>query len=186
MKQVRAILILAALAAGAYAQSRPHNPFVEKVVTPLRSRQLKVALTNDLWIMYDMPNAELYMAWAGGTGGGTLKDASYWYGSQTHFPHWFYPDGAKYFETQVGEMFSPWTPAKDIDTYYSKWPKQPRDFKNWSVTQGGSDVFDYVANHGYFVQGSVFKFHNGLKLKGGGEIDVMEIPEGEGKKLTRK
>jgi hypothetical protein len=37
-----------------------------------------------------------------------------------------------------------------------------------------------VANHGYFVQGDVFKFHNGLKLKGGGEIDVMEVPDFDG------
>jgi hypothetical protein len=180
MKRFGLMIGLVAVLGGAVFAQRPHDPFVEKVITPERSRQLKVALNDKLWIMYDMPTAELYMAWSGGSEGGTLKNATYWYGNQTHFPHWFYTSGTQYFKESVGEFFSPWAPAKDIDLYYTKWPKQPRNYKNWTVTSGGSDVFDYVANHGYFVQGSTFKFHNGLKLKGGGEIDVMEVPDYDG------
>ena len=172
--------LFAVVAAAAFAQTRPHNPFVEKVVTPERSRQLKVALDADMWIMYDMPTAELYVAWKGGTAGGTLENANYWYGGDSHFPHWFHTAGTEYFRESVGEFFSDWAPAKDITLYYTKWPKQPLNYKNWAVTSGASDVFDHVANHGYFVKGSLFKFHNGLKLKGGAEIDVMEIPEFDG------
>jgi hypothetical protein len=162
------------------AQTRPHNPFVEKVVTPERSRQLKVALDPNLWIMYDMPTAELYVAWKGGTAGGSLKSADEWYGTSSHFPHHFNLAGAEYFRESVGEFFSDWAPAKDISLYYTKWPKQPLNYQNWSVTTGGVEVFQHVANHGYFIKGAIFKFHNGLKLKGGGEIDVLEIPEYDG------
>ena len=169
-----ALLALPALAA------RPHNPFVEKVTTAERSRQLKVALANDLWVLYDMPTAELYCAWKGGADGGTLKDAVYWYGQNGHFPHWFYTAGTEYFRESVGEFFSPWAPAADIPLYYTKWPKQPTNYKNWTVTSGGADQFAYVANHGYFVNGDAFVFHNGLKLKNGSEIDVRETPEYDG------
>lgn len=161
--------------------ARPYEPFVEKAVTAERSRQLKVALHADLWVMYDMPTAELYLAWKGGAKGGVLEDAVYWYGANYgHFPHWFKTSGVEYFRESVGEFFSDWAPAADIPLYYTKWPKQPLNYKNWSVTSGGADVFAHVANHGYFVKGDVFKFHNGLKLKGGGEIDVMEIPDYDG------
>jgi hypothetical protein len=180
MKKARLLLVLVAALGGSALAARPHQPFVEKEVTPERSRQLKVALNDKLWIMYDMPTAELYMAWNGGTTGGTLKNATYWYGSQTHFPHWFYIAGNTYFKESVGEFFSDWAKPSDVTLYYQHWPKQPLNYKNWSVTSGGSDVFDHVANHGYFVQGDTFKFHNGLKLKSGSEIDVMEIPDFDG------
>ncbi len=183
MKNVHPLFAFAMLTAGIAslcAQTRPHNPFVEKVTTPERSRQLKVALDANMWVMYDLPTAELYVAWKGGTAGGALKSAAYWYGGGAHFPHWFYTAGTEYFRESVGEFFSDWAPAADITLYYTKWPKQPLNYKNWSVTSGGADTFDHVANHGYFVKGSVFKFHNGLKLKGGGEIDVLETPEFDG------
>jgi hypothetical protein len=191
MKKMRKIATLAAVsAASIFAQTRPHNPFVEKVVTPERSRQLKVALDANMWLMYDMPTAELYVAWKGGTAGGTLENATYWYNGSSHFPHWFHTAGTEYFRESVGEFFSDWAPAKDITLYYTKWPKQPLNYKNWTVTAGGTDVFDHVANHGYFVKGAVFKFHNGLVLKGGGEIDVLEVPDFDGAggkmKLVRK
>ena len=186
---IRTCLALGLMITGAFA-ARPHAPFVEKVVTPERSRQLKVALAEDMWILYDMPTAELWCAWKGGTAGGSLKDAEYWYGKNGHFPHWFYPAGTEYFRESVGEFFSEWAPAADIPLYYTKWPKQPLNYKNWSVTSGGADVFAHVANHGYFVNGDVFRFHNGLKLKGGGEVDVLETPEYDGSggkpKLVRK
>jgi hypothetical protein len=180
MKKFRLLLLMVAALCGSVMAARPYKPFVEKEVTPERSRQLKVALNEKLWIMYDMPTAELYMAWAGGTSGGTLKNAAYWYGNQTHFPHWFYPTGNQYFKEAVGEFFSDWAKPSDIDLYYKHWPKQPLNYKNWTVTAGGSDVFAHVANHGYFLQGEVFKFHNGLVLKSGAEIDVTEIPEYDG------
>ena len=185
-----ALALSAACAARTAHAARPHNPFVEKAVTAERSRQLKVALDADMWIMYDMPSAELYLAWKGGANGGTLEDADYWYGKNGHFPHWFKAAGTEYFRESVGEFFSDWTPAADIPLYYTKWPKQPLSYKNWTVTAGGADVFAHVANHGYFVQGDTFRFHNGLKLKSGGEIDVLETPEYDGAggkpKLVRK
>ena len=178
MRYFRKLACLSALGAAALcAQTRPHNPFVEKVTTPERSRQLKVALDANMWIMYDMPRAELYVAWKGGAAGGTLKNADYWYGPNGHFPHWFHTSGTEYFRESVGEFFSDWAPAADITLYYTKWPKQPLNYKNWYVTSGATDLFDHVANHGYFIKGNEFKFHNGLKLKGGAEIDVVEIPE---------
>ncbi len=189
-KTILALGILIGGAASGFAQTRPHTPFVEKVVTPERSRQLKVALDAAMWVMYDMPTAELYVAWKGGAEGGTLESAKYWYGGDSHFPHWFHTAGTEYFREQVGEFFSDWAPAKDVALYYTKWPKQPLDYKNWSVSAGGAEVFDHVANHGYFVKGGVFKFHNGLKLKGGGEVDVLEIPDYDGSggkpKLVRR
>lgn len=175
-RMMAATLLLGACAA--LAQQRPVGLFVERVVTPDRSRQLKVALHADLWVMYDLPQCQLYQAWAGGTKGGTLKMAEFgWFAQNAHFPHWFTTEGTNYFKEPVGEYFSSWTKPADIDLHYTKWKQQPRDYRAWNVTNGGAAVAAKTRYRGYTVKGSEFKLAFGLILPDGKEIAVTETPD---------
>ena len=173
----KALLLLLAVAGAASAQ-RPYSPFVERVVTPDRSRQLKVALNQNLWIMYDLPQCQLYQAWNGGTKGGTLKEANFgWFDQNAHFPHWFTSEGTDYFKESVGEYFSSWTKPADITLYYTKWKPQPLNYKAWSVSNGGAAVASKTRYRGYSLKGSEVKINFGLILSDGKEISVTETPE---------
>ena len=158
--------------------ARPHDPFVEKVITPDRSRQLKVALDFKLWVLYDLPQCQLYQAWAGGDKGGSLQMADFgWFDQSAHFPHWFTIEGAQYFKEDVGEYFSSWTKPTDIDNYYKKWKKQPRDYKAWTVAKGATALDAKVAYRGYMVKGDAFRLDFSLLLPDGSNIAVTEVPE---------
>ncbi len=158
--------------------ARPYSPFVERVVTQERSRQLKVALHEKLWVLYDLPQCQLYQAWPGGTSGGILENAHYTFFDQApHFPHWFVASGNPYFKDSVGEYFASWTKPADIVTYYTKWPQQPRNYKAWTVQNGGATVESQTRFKGYFVNGDVFKIGFALILGDGREIGVLETPE---------
>ncbi len=174
---IRCGILLLALIGNVLAQ-RPHTPFVERVVTPERSRQLKVALNQKLWILYDLPQCQLYQAWSGGTAGGTLITADYTFFDQAaHFPHWFNAEGTQYFKEDVGEYFASWTKPADIDTYYTKWPIQPRNYKAWVVFSGSQTTASETRFKGYSVNGDAFKLNFTLMLTDGGEITISEVPE---------
>lgn len=179
------------LAGSAFAQTRPVNLFVERAVTPDRSRQLRVALNAEMWIMYDLPQCQLYQAWNGGTKGGSLTMADFgWFNQNAHFPHWYTTEGTNYFKEAVGEYFSSWTKPADIDLHYTKWKQQPRNYKAWTVSNGGAAVNARTRYRGFTVNGPVFKLNFGLILPDGKEISVVEVPEyqnaGGKPGLTRK
>jgi hypothetical protein len=160
------------------AAARPHDPFVEKVITQDRSRQLKVALDAKLWVLYDLPQCQLYQAWAGGTKGGSLQLAAFtWFDQNPHFPDWFVSEGPQYFKEDVGEYFASWTKLADIDTYYKKWAARPRDYQAWTVLKGTAAVDAKVRYRGYAVQGDLFRLEFSLALPDGGSISVTETPE---------
>lgn len=181
MNRIRILLAAVALAgAQAWAQ-RPHSPFVERVVTNDRSRQLKVALNSSLWIMYDLPQCQLYQAWSGGANGGSLIEPTVgpdglFFDQKAHVSFWFITSGTNYFREPVGEYFADWAPAKDIDLYYTKWKKQPRNYQAWTVSNGGQAVATRTRYGGYSVNASVFKLYFSL-VTADGEIAVTEIPE---------
>ncbi len=171
------IPLVLALTAVTWA-ARPHDPFVEKVITPDRSRQLKVALDAKLWVLYDLPQGQLYQAWAGGTQGGTLEMADFgWFDQSAHFPHWFTAAGTQYFKEDVGEYFASWTKPADIDTYYTKWKKQPRGYKAWTVAKGAAAVDAKPVYLGYALKGDALRLDFSLVLPDGGNISVTETPE---------
>lgn len=172
----RAILLALLAAAGAQAQ-RPVSLFVERVFTPDRSRQLKVALHANLWVLYDQPQCQLYQAWAGGTKGGSLQQANFgWFNQGAHFPHWYTTEGTNYFKEAVGEYFASWTKPSDIDTYYTKWKQQPRNYQAWTAASGGQAVAVKTRYRGYTVKGPAFTFQFSLKLPAG-EVSVVETPD---------
>lgn len=192
------ILFALALAAGVnvHAQTRPHSPFVERVTTTERSRQLKVALNTNLWIMYDLPQCQLYTAWAGGSAGGTLVEpfesaTGVPFFHRPHYKSWFVPDPAKtYFKEAVGEYFASWTKPEWIDTYYTKvvvdkdfaknglkWKQQPRDYHAWTVKNGGADAGAKTLFRSYKVNGSAFELDFSLILPDKREISVTEVPD---------
>lgn len=191
MRYPRKMSVVLLLAGSAFAQTRPVSLFVERVVTPDRSRQLKVALAGEMWVMYDLPQCQLYQAWNGGTKGGSLKMADFgWFNQNAHFPHWFTTEGTNYFKEPVGEYFASWTKPADIDLYYTKWKQQPRNYKAWTVMSGGAAVNARTRYRGFTVNGTVFKLNFGLILPDGKEISVVEVPEyqnaGGKPGLTRK
>ncbi len=186
-KGILAILFLALAGSQAAAQVARPSPFwFGKVVSTERSRQVFVGLNANMWIMYDLPQAVLYQAWKGGTLGGSLATGSpavtpeYWFKGGPHFPHIFVPAGTDYFRDGVGEYFASYTKPADIDTYYTKWPKQPLNYKNWVVMNGAADVGAKVRNRGYSVLGNVFTLKFGLILPDNSEIAVTESPEFSG------
>jgi hypothetical protein len=180
-----AILTLALAASHAISQvSRPGSNWFGKVVTTERSRQVYVGLNANMWILYDLPQAVLYQAWKGtATSGGSLKTATpsvtpgYWFNGDAHFPHIYVPAGTDYFRDKVGEYFASYTKPADITTYYTKWPKQPTDYKNWVVMNGATDAGAQVRYRGYSVKGNVFTLNFSLILPDKSEITVSESPE---------
>jgi hypothetical protein len=184
------VILLAGFGAAAFA-ARPHTPFVEKVVTPERSRQLKVALHPKLWVLYDLPQAQLYQAWQGGADGGILDSArqgptGVFFDPVPHFAHWFITKGENYFKESVGEYFSSWTKPADIATYYKSWKKQPLDYHAWTVTENGRDAKAVTQPLGYVFKGDLFRLDFALALPDGRRILVTETPEyaDEGGKTT--
>jgi hypothetical protein len=184
MKLKFAILILALAVNQAPAQvNRPSSYWFGKVVTTERTRQLYVGLNANMWVLYDLPQAVLYQAWKGGTTGGGLVTASrtvtpgYWFNGGPHFPHIYVPAGTDYFHDQVGEFFASYTKPADIETYYTKWPKQPLNYKNWVVLKGGAEVGAVVRARGYTVIGNAFTLNFSLLLPDKSEITVSESPE---------
>lgn len=179
-----AILTLALAACQALAQpTRPSAYWFGKVVTTERTRQVYVGLDANMWVLYDLPQATLYQAWKGGPNGGSLVIASptvtpgYWFKGDPHFAHIYVPSGTDYFHDKVGEFFASYTKPADIDTYYTKWPKQPLDYKNWVVLNGASDVGAQIRYRGYSVKGKVFTLSFSLILPDKSEITVSETPE---------
>jgi hypothetical protein len=162
---------------------RPTPYWFGKEVTAERARQLYLGLNANMWILYDLPQAALYQAWKGGANGGALKTASrsvtpgYWFNGDAHFAHIFVPSGTDYFHDQVGEFFASYTKPADIDLYYTKWPKQPRGYKNWVVMNGGVDVGAEVRYRGYTVKANVPTLNFSLILPDKTEITVNESPE---------
>lgn len=184
MKAYSAILGLALAGVPAMAQvARPSTYWFGKVVTTERSRQLYVGLNENMWVLYDLPQAVLYQAWKGGANGGSLKTASpsvtpgYWFNGDPHFAHIYVPAGTDYFRDKVGEFFASYTKPADITTYYTKWPKQPLDYKNWTVANGASEVAAQLRNRGYSVKGNVFTLNFSLILPDKSEIAISETPE---------
>lgn len=184
MRGVFAILTLALAASQALAQAtRPSSYWFGKVVTTERTRQVYVGLDANMWILYDLPQAVLYQAWKGGSTGGSLKTASpsltpgYWFNGDPHFAHIYVPAGTDYFHDQVGEFFASYTKPADITTYYTKWPKQPLNYKNWVVMNGATDVGAQVRYRGYSVKANVFTLNFSLVLPDKSEITVSESPE---------
>jgi hypothetical protein len=183
--------------------ARPDNPFVERVTTIQRSRQLKVALSSTMWIMYDLPTCQLYMAWNGGAKGGTMAEPTESaeglpFFHRPHYASWFMPAGTTYFKEAVGEYFASWTKPEWIDTYYTKpvvdkdfaklnpplkWKSQPRNYKAWTLTGGtAKTIFK-----GYEIKGDVFKLNFSLVTSDGKEIKISETPDVTGAAgLTRK
>lgn len=178
MIRMKRTLMLVLAAAGLAMSQRPTSLFVERVVTPDRSRQLKVALHQNLWVLYDLPQCQLYQAWAGGVTGGSLQEADFgWFDQNAHFPHWFTAEGTNHFKEGVGEYFASWTKPADIDLYYTKWKAQPRNYKAWSVSNGSAAVAARTRYRGYALKGSEVRINFGLILADGREISVAEIPE---------
>jgi hypothetical protein len=178
----KTIGLLTVLLTGAAFATRPHQPFVEKVVTAERSRQLKVALHEDLWILYDLPQAQLYQAWQGGANGGKLDSAykgagGVFFDPVPHFAHWFVSAGKNYFRESVGEYFASWTKPQDIITYYKSWKKQPLDYHAWTVTENGKDMGARTQPLGYLFRGDDFRLDFALVLPDGRRITVAETPE---------
>lgn len=176
-------LLLLIAGSTAWSQTRPHNPWVERFITAERSRQLSVALHQDLWVMYDLPAGALYMAWRGGAAGGALRSAGpdvspgYWFNGGPHFPHIYVPAGTAYFKDAVGEYFSSWTKPADITTYYTKWPAQPRNYQAWSVYNGAQQVAAKVRYRGFSTLGNKLVLRLSLALPDGKEIAVTDSPE---------
>jgi hypothetical protein len=193
-KYYLAFSLVMLMGASVYAQ-RPHNPFVERVTTTERSRQLKVALNTNLWIMYDLPQCQLYTAWAGGAAGGTLVEpfesaTGVPFFHRPHYKSWFVPGGTTYFKEAVGEYFASWTKPEWIDTYYSKvvvdkdfaknglkWKQQPLNYHAWTVTNGGQNQNAKTLFRAYKVNGSAFELDFGLILADKREISITEIPD---------
>jgi hypothetical protein len=189
-----AFAIALLLGASVYAQ-RPHNPFVERVTTSERSRQLKVALNANLWVMYDLPQCQLYTAWAGGANGGSLVEpfesaTGVPFFHRPHYKSWFVPAGTSYFKEAVGEYFASWTKPEWIDTYYSKvvvdkdfahnnlkWKQQPRNYHAWTVTNSGTNVNAETRFRAYRVKGNTMELDFGLILPDKREIAVTEVPD---------
>lgn len=178
------MLILASAASRASAQiARPSAYWFGKVVTTERSRQVYVGLNANMWVLYDLPQAALYQAWKGGALGGRLANASptvtpeYWFKGGPHFAHIFVPSGTNYFRDAVGEYFASYTKPADIDLYYTKWPKQPLNYRNWVVMNGATDAEATVRYRGYSVLGNGFTLKFGLLLPDKTEISVQESPE---------
>jgi hypothetical protein len=179
-----ALMALALAGNQAMAQvARPSAFWFGKVFTTERSRQVYVGLNANMWVLYDLPQAVLYQAWKGGANGGSLATASpsvtpaYWHNGDPHFPHIYVPAGTNYFRDQVGEYFATYTKPADIDRYYTKWPKQPLNYKNWSVMNGATDLGATVRYRGYSVKGNVFTLNFFLVLPDKSEIKVSESPE---------
>jgi hypothetical protein len=184
MREVFAILTLTLAASqGAAQAARPSAYWFGKEVTPERARQLYVGLDANMWVLYDLPQAVLYQAWKGGANGGALKTASrsvtpgYWFNGDAHFAHIFVPSGTDYFHDQVGEFFASYTKSADIDLYYTKWPKQPRDYRNWVVMNGATDVEAEVRYRGYAVKADLLSLEYSLILPDKSEISISETPE---------
>ena len=187
MKRSNMIWVALILGAGsAFAQvSRPNALWFNKVITPQRSRQLYVALNANMWLFYDLPQGVLYQAWNGGTTGGSLQNANatvspgYWFAGGPHFPHIYVTSGTNYFKDSVGEYFASYTKPADITTYYTRWPRQPLNYKAWTVRDGsGADVGATIRYRGYTVPGNVFTLKFSLILPASaGEIIVTESPE---------
>jgi hypothetical protein len=180
----KAILALALVGSQAFAQvARPTGFWFGKVVTTERSRQVYVGLNENMWVLYDLPQAVLYRAWDGGTTGGALKLASptltqgYWHNGDPHFPHIYVPAGTDYFNDKVGEFFASYTKPGDIDIYYTKHPMQPRGYKNWVVMNGSTEVPAQVRYRGYTVKGTDFTLNYSLILADKTEIAISETPE---------
>ncbi|MEO6097564.1 MAG: hypothetical protein ABIW76_18685 [Fibrobacteria bacterium] len=163
--------------------ARPSTYWFGKVMTTERSRQLYVGLNANMWVLYDLPQGVLYQAWKGGANGGSLKSASpsvspgYWFNGDPHFPHLYVPAGTDYFRDKVGEFFASYTKPADINTYYTKWPKQPTDYKNWSVANGATEVAAQMRYRGYVVKGTALTLNYSLILADKSEITVSESPE---------
>jgi hypothetical protein len=180
-------LMMLSLAVGAnhlMAQiARPSAYWFGKAVTTERTRQVYAGLNANMWLLYDMPQAVLYQAWKGGTLGGTLELANatltpgYWFNGGPHFPHIFVPAGTDYFHDQVGEYFASYTKPAHIDIYYTKWPKQPRNYKSWVVMNGTSDAGATVRFRAYSIFGNVFALRYSLILLDKSEITITESPE---------
>jgi hypothetical protein len=185
MKRFVAILVLMLCIGGEVnSQTRPAVNWYGRITTGDvsntaggRGRQLFVGLNSNLWILYDIPSCIIYMAWNGGTTGGSLQTATYWFGGDPHFPHHYKPAGTAFFKDSVGEFFASYTKPADITTYYTKWPKQPLNYKGWTVTNGGAAVAAKVKFKGYFINGTAFKLNFALVLPDGNEIGITETPE---------
>lgn len=199
-----AIAMTVLTAVSAFAQTRPKQPWVERVTTNDRSRQLKVAFSSSMWVLYDLPTMQLYRAWNGGSGGGTLvqpfeggEGLPFYH--RPHYPSWFTPSGATYFDEDVGEYFSSWAKPEWIDLYYSKtvvdkdfadqnlkWKPQPRNYVSWRVMNGGTNANAKVRFRGYMTGGNALKINFGLVLPDGKEVSIVEAPEVVDGKLQRK
>jgi hypothetical protein len=178
-----------------YAQ-RPYYPWVERVCIYDYPRQIKVALHQDLWLLYDYPYCTLHMAWQGGSRGGVMRNANYVLDRWSAGPHTateFDPEGQVYFNNDdIDHYYPSYSVAEEIETYYTTdgWNKYPTDYRPWKVRNNGQEVTVRIKYKGYFIKvggEDRFQLNFSLVLPDGKEIGVTEVPEhtGSGAGLSR-
>lgn len=199
-KMVIAVFTTLMLGGMLYAQ-RPYQPWVERVCIFDYPRQIKVALHQNLWLLYDYPYCTLHIAWQGGSRGGVLRNADYIVGDRNgvnwdrgpHTATEFDLEGEIYFNNnEIDHYYPSYSVASEITAYYD-YPgldKYPTDYRPWRVRANGQNLEVEVKYKGYFVKvGGEDKFllNFSLVLPDGREIGVTEVPEytGSGAGLTR-